>query len=178
MSSPPTKEEMQYASDVIHGKRKLDRYIILGSTIAGGIFGIAVGFSSAQANSEPLDIGFTFLCAVICAFTLGIVAALVMSALQTIIAICRAWLPARIIAIAACAVLAVKIVQKITFWIVLPSQAITDIVLGSLFLILAILIFNLGLRLIFIVYCMITGKDEEEIMIRSITAKTNKHNRQ
>lgn len=54
MSSPPTKEEMQYASDVIHGKRKLDRYIILGSTIAGGIFGIAVGFSSAQANSEPL----------------------------------------------------------------------------------------------------------------------------
>lgn len=178
MSSPPTKEELQYASDVIRGKRKLDRRIIVGTAIAGGILGVAIGFASAQANNKPLDIGFTLLCAAICAFTLGVIAALVMNALQTIIALCKAWMPARIIAIAACAVLVIRIFQKISFWVVFPSRAITDIALGCLFLILAILFLNLGLRLIFIVYCMITGKDEEEIMLRTITAKTNKRKKQ
>ena len=55
-NTPPTKDEIQYARDVIQGKRKWDARIIIGFAIFGALFGILVGFSSAQANNESLDI--------------------------------------------------------------------------------------------------------------------------
>ena len=48
-NTPPTKDEIQYARDVIQGKRKWDARIIIGFAIFGALFGILVGFSSAQA---------------------------------------------------------------------------------------------------------------------------------
>lgn len=47
-NTPPTKDEIQYARDVIQGKRKWDARIIIGFAIFGALFGILVGFSSAQ----------------------------------------------------------------------------------------------------------------------------------
>ena len=65
----------------------------------------------------------------------------------------------------------VQIAKKTTYWMIFPSQFVTDAVMGGLFLIFAVLFFMLGLRLLFILYCMITGKDEDEIMVRNIAAK-------
>ena len=174
---PPTKDEMQYASDVIHGKRKVDILVIAIAAITGALFGVIIGFSGAEANNEAPDPGFILLCAGICAFALGIIAMLIMAALRSILAVCKAWLPARIITIVACVVLVIQILRKLQFWFIFPSQVIMDIALGSLLLVFALLFFNLGLRLIFIIYCMITGKDEDEIMVRNISAKNNKNKR-
>lgn len=43
-NTPPTKDEIQYARDVIQGKRKWDARIIIGFAIFGALFGILVGF--------------------------------------------------------------------------------------------------------------------------------------
>lgn len=171
LNRPPTQDEMQYASDIIHGRRKWDVRIIVGFALLGAILGILVGFSSAQANNEPIDIGFTLICAGFCAAALGMAAALIMNAIRTIGAMCKAWLPARILTIAAGVLVLVQIAKKTTYWMIFPSQFVTDAVMGGLFLIFAVLFFMLGLRLLFILYCMITGKDEDEIMVRNIAAK-------
>lgn len=173
-NTPPTKDEIQYARDVIQGKRKWDARIIIGFAIFGALFGILVGFSSAQANNESLDIGFTLLCSGICAATLAIVSMLVLNSIRSIGALCKVWLPARILVGIACLLLVSRIVQKIAFWVFFPSEFIADVVLSVLFLIFYILLFNIGLRIFFALYCLITGKDEDEIMTRAIAAKTNK----
>lgn len=171
---PPTRDEMQYASDVIRGKRKLDAGIIIGTAFLGALMGIAIGFAGADASNEPPNASHIAISAGVCALTLGVIAALILGSIRSIMAVCKAWLPARIIAIVACFLLGVQILRKIAFWIILPSQALADLVLSCLILVFAILFFNLGLRLVFIVYCMITGQDEDEIMVRNISANNKK----
>ncbi|HJI80819.1 MAG TPA: hypothetical protein OIM20_03705 [Eggerthellaceae bacterium] len=43
--------------------------------------------------------------------------------------------------------------------------------MGTLALIFEILLFSIGLSIIFIVYCMFAKKDDEEILTKSIAAK-------
>lgn len=168
---PPTRDEMQYASDVVHGKRKLDSRIILGTAIAGAILGIAIGFANAEQNDGAIDLSFTLICMAVCAFSLGIIAALILAALRSIMAMCRAWMPARVLTIIACCAVGLDIIRKIVFWFFFPSAIISGIVMGTLALIFEILLFSIGLRIIFIVYCMFTKKDDEEILAKSIAAK-------
>ena len=92
LNRPPTQDEMQYASDILHGRRKWDVRIIVGFALLGVILGILVGFSSAQANNKPIDIGFTLICMGFFAAALGMAAALIMNAIRTIGAMCKAWL--------------------------------------------------------------------------------------
>ena len=92
LNRPPTQDEMQYASDILHGRRKWDVRIIVGFALLGAILGILVGFSNAQANNEPIDIGFTLICMGFCAAALGMAAALIMNAIRTIGAMCKAYL--------------------------------------------------------------------------------------
>ena len=87
---PPTRDEMQYASDLMRGKRKLDSQIILGTAIAGAIIGIAIGFANTEQNNGTIDLGFTLICMVVCTFSLGIIAALIIAALRSILAMRRA----------------------------------------------------------------------------------------
>ena len=108
------------------------------------------------------------------AAALAIVSMLVLNSIRSIGALCKVWLPARILVGIACLLLVSRIVQKIAFWVFFPSEFIADVVLSVLFLIFYILLFNIGLRIIFALYCLITGKDEDEIMTRAIAAKTNK----
>ena len=171
LNRPPTQDEMQYASDILHGRRKWDVRIIVGFALLGAILGILVGFSSAQANNKPIDIGFTLICKGILAAALGMDADLILNANRNIGAKCKDWLPTSILTIAAGILVLVQIAKKTTYWMIFPSQFVTDAVMGGLFLIFAVLFFMLGLRLLFILYCMITGKDEDEIMVRNIAAK-------
>lgn len=168
---PPTRDEKQYASDVMHGKRKIDSRIIIGSAIAGALLGIAVGFANAAQNDGAFDIGFTLICILACAFCLGIIAALILAAVRSIMALCSAWLPARIITIVVGALVALDFVKKAVFLILVPSSLLTDLAMSLLFLVFAVLIFSLILRAIFVFYCMVVGKDDEAIMTKSIAAK-------
>ena len=60
---PPTSDEMQYAGDVIHGKRRLDVVVYVIFALLGAAFGAAVGFAGTRANDQPFDLGFTLGCA-------------------------------------------------------------------------------------------------------------------
>ena len=169
---PPTSDEMQYAGDIIRGKLPFDVKVIIASTIAGAVFGIAVGISSASSQEAPLDLGFTAMTAVVCALTFAVIAILIMNSIRSIQAVYRIWLPARIIFWAAIAWLVLRWVKRLQFiFIVGPANAVSQIVLGTLGLIFFVLFLNIGIRLVFIVYCMVTGKDEDEIVTRSIAAQ-------
>lgn len=50
---PPTSDEMQYAGDVIRGKRRLDVVVYVIFALLGAAFGAAVGFAGTRANDQP-----------------------------------------------------------------------------------------------------------------------------
>ena len=167
--TPPTAEEMQYASDAIHGKRKRDLLIVLISAVIGAFFGLLIGFAGNEANDEPIDPIFILGCIGVVAFCFAVITLMILFALRSIVAVCRAWVPARILAIVAVVYLVVNFLGKVRFWFIFPSQIVMDVVMEALLLIFAILLLNYGLRLLFLLYCMVTGKDEERIMVEQIS---------
>ena len=169
---PPTSDEMQYAGDVLRGKRPFDVRVFIVCAVVGALAGIAIGISSSLAQEAPLDLGFTAMTAIACALTFAVIAMLIMNSIRSIQAVYRIWLPARIIFWAAIAWLVLRWVKRLQFiFIVGPANAVSQIVLGTLGLIFFVLFLNIGIRLAFIVYCMVTGKDEDEIVTRSIAAQ-------
>ena len=51
------------------------------------------------------------------------------------------------------------------------KQNLPDLVFWGMAIVLLFL--NLGIRLVFLVYCMATGRDEDEIVTRSISAESS-----
>lgn len=170
----PYKDEMQYASDMMHGRRKVDVLIIVAATLVGAGLGVAIGFAGNAANDEAPDAGFILGCVAIVAFAFAVITGLMLASLRTIVAICRAWLPARIIAIAVCALILFRLGRKIMFWMITPSNILADLAMGLMLLAFGILFLTLGLRLLFWIYCTATGKDDEEITARNIAARGKK----
>lgn len=106
MDSPhyPTKDEMQYMGDLMRGKRKRDLLVILAFTVAGAIFGAVIGFAGHAGESEPLDVGFILSCVGVVALTFAVITGMLLASLRSIVAICKAWIPARVIVGIVCAV--------------------------------------------------------------------------
>ena len=165
---PPTSDEMQYAGDVIRGKRRLDVVVY----VIFALLGAAVGFAGTRANDQPFDLGFTLGCAAGFGVAFFVFAILIMSSIRSLQAVCRVWLPARVIVAVAAAAFALRVLDTVRFVLIVgPTSIVQQIVLGGLGFIFALLFLNLGVRLVFLVYCMVTGRDEDEIVTRSISAE-------
>ena len=170
----PTSDEMQYAGDVIHGKRRLDVVVYVIFALLGAAFGAAVGFAGTRANDQPVDLGFTLGCAAGFGVAFFVFAILIMSSIRSLQAVCRVWLPARVIVAVAAAAFALRVLDTVKFVLIVgPASIIQQVVLGGLGFIFALLFLNLGVRLVFLVYCMATGRDEDEIVTRSISAESS-----
>lgn len=168
---PPTRDEMQYAGDIIRGKRPVDVGIIVAVAILGAILGIAVGVAGAMASDDSIDPGFIALCAVFFAAVFAIIAGLILSSVRSMKAVCEAWVPARVIVAVAGFLILVWAAQNLSFAFMMDrSSLVSRLVMDALAFVFAVLFLNLGIRLIFIVYCMITGRDEDEIVTRNISA--------
>lgn len=170
----PYKDETQYASDMLHGRRKVDVIIIVAATLVGAGLGVAIGFAGNAANDEAPDAGFILGCAAIVAFAFAVITGLMLASLHTIVAICKAWLPARIITGVVCVLELLNLGETVLIWTIDPSRILMDSAKGLLLLAFGILFLTLGLRLVFWIYCTATGKDDEEITVREITAKGKK----
>lgn len=170
----PTSDEMQYAGDVIHGKRRLDVVVYVIFALLGAAFGAAVGFAGTRANDQPVDLGFTLGCAAGFGVAFFVFAILIMSSIRSLQAVCRVWLPARVIVAVAVAAFVLRVLDTVKFVLIVgPTSIIRQVVLGGLGFIFALLFLNLGVRLVFLVYCMATGRDEDEIVTRSISAESS-----
>lgn len=168
---PPTQDEMQYAGDAIRGKRKLDALIMAGAALVGAILGVAIGFAGSAAESKPVDVGFIALCAGICAAMLLVVAILVLFALRSLKAVCKVWVPARVVVAVAAVLIAHHVYGDIRFALIMQAGSLAaQLAKTAMMLIFAVLFLYLGVCLLFILYCMVTGKDEDEIMTRAISA--------
>ncbi len=170
----PYKDETQYASDMLSGKRKIDVIIIVVATLVGAALGVAIGFAGADANNEAPKAEFILGCAAIIAFAFAVITGLMLASLRTIIAICKAWVPARFIVGAVCVLEVLNIGEKAMIWMLDPSRILMDSAMGLMLLAFGILFLTLGLRLVFWIYCAATGKDDEEITAREIAAKDGK----
>ena len=169
---PPTSDEMQYAGDVIRGKRRLDVVVYVIFALLGVAFGAAVGVAGTRANDQPVDLGFTLGCAAGFGAAFIVFAILIMSSIRSLQAVCRVWLPARVIVAIAATALALRVLDTVKFVLIVgPTSIIQQAVMGGLGFMFALLFLNLGVRLAFIVYCMATGRDEDEIVTRSISAE-------
>ncbi len=170
----PTSDEMQYAGDVIHGKRRLDVVVYVIFALLGAAFGAAVGFAGTRANDQPVDLGFTLGCAAGFSVAFFVFAILIMCSIRSLQAVCRVWLPARAIVAVAVAAFALRVLDTVKFVLIVgPTSIIQQVVMGGLGFIFALLFLNLGVRLVFLVYCMATGRDEDEIVTRSISAESS-----
>ena len=168
---PPTSDEMQYAGDVIRGRRPLDVVVYAVFALLGTAFGAAIGAASAQANDQPVDLGFTLGCAAGIGVAFIVFAILIMSSIRSLQAVCRVWLPARVIVAVAAAAFALRVLDTVRFVLIVGTTSIIQqVVMGGLGFIFALLFLNLGVRLVFLIYCMATGRDEDEIVTRSISA--------
>ena len=168
---PPTRDEMQYADDIIRGKRPVDVWIIVAAAILGAILGIAVGVAGTMANDKPIDPGFVAMCAAFIAVAFAVIAGLILASVRSMKAVCEAWLPARVIVAVAGVLILLWIAQNVSFALMMDrSSLVSRLAMDVLALVFAVLFLNLGIRLIFIVYCMITGRDEDEIVTRNISA--------
>lgn len=175
---PPTSDEMQYAGDVIRGKRRLDVVVYVIFALLGAVFGAAVGAAGTQANDQPLDLGFTLGCAAGFCVAFIVFAILIMSSIRSLQAVCRVWLPARVIVAVAAGAFALRVLDTVKFVLIVgPTSIIQQVVTGGLGFMFALLLLNLGVRLVFLVYCMATGRDEDEIVTRSISADAEPANK-
>ena len=139
--------------------------------LLGAAFGAAIGAASAQANDQPVDLGFTLGCAAGIGVAFIVFAILIMSSIRSLQAVCRVWLPARVIVAVAAAAFALRVLDTVRFVLIVGTTSIIQqVVMGGLGFIFALLFLNLGVRLVFLIYCMATGRDEDEIVTRSISA--------
>lgn len=166
----PREEEMQYTRDVLHGKRKIDLIVIACFAAVGLVFGILIGYAGTVGQGKSLDVGLMLLSAALVAACLAAVAGLMIVTVRSIIAMCKAWVGAKILTGIVCLYLLWRVFGYVQFAIIVPSMALTRGVLGLMGLIFFLLIYNLVLRLIFFVYCKITGKDDDHLIARNIAA--------
>lgn len=171
---PPYKDEVQYMGDMLHGRRKVDALIIVAATFVGAVLGVVIGFAGNAANDEAPDAGFILGCAAMVAVAFAVITGLMLASLRTIVAICKAWLPARIITGVVCVLELFNIAKRTIVWMIDPSRILMDVAMGLMLLAFGILFLLLGLRLLFGIYCMATGKDDEEITARNIAAQGKK----
>lgn len=174
---PPTSDEMQYAGDIIRGKRSRDVLIIVASTILGAIFGVIIGFSGAAANDEPINPTFVLTCLGIVAVTFAIVAAMVLFSYRSLKATCEAWTPARVIVAIVGIIIAYRLFNNVRLSLFMGDTIQQIVIVNAMGLVFALLLLNLGIRFLFIIYCMITGHDEDEIITRNISASHEKERR-
>lgn len=169
-SQPPRQEEIQYARDIIHGRHRVDLAVMLGATLIGAAFGVMV-YVTQDLPELPFDILRLLLYVVICGGCLAVVAGLILASIRTIGAICEAWKPGRVVTIAAGAFAALNFLRNVPFWAMFPSHALAGIVSQGIFLIITLLLFTLGLRLVFSIRCAVKGVDDERVVARHIAAK-------
>ena len=134
----------------------------------------AIALAGSSASDEAPDPMFILSCIGIVAFAFAVITGLMLASLRTIAAICRAWIPARIIVGIVCVLELLNILQSVTIWLWDPSRILMDVTLDLLGLAFGILFLLLGLRVLFWIYCMITGKDDEAITAREIAANDRK----
>lgn len=166
----PREEEMQYTRDVLHGKREKDLIAIVVFAVVGFILGIVIGYAGTVGMGKPLDIGTLLLSAVLVAACLAVVAGLMIVTVRSIIAMCRAWVVARVLTALACLYILWRVFQYVQFATAVPYLALSHGVMGAMGLIFFVLIFNPVLRLVFFVYCKVTGKDDDYLISRNIAA--------
>lgn len=175
INRPPTKDEIQYAKDLIHGRHKIDVILIIGSAIFGGVLGIAIATANALSDHKPFDPIFCLICIVACGACLAVVTGLVVASLRAIVNLCRTWKPALILTLVAAAIAALQLLQALAFSALFPSyNSVPHFAMLIMACVFALLILNPILRLIFLVYCTITGKDDEEILARNIAAQAHR----
>lgn len=167
---PPTADEMQYAGDVIRGKRSLDVRIIIAFTVLGALCGIVIGFAGAAAHNEPVDPAFVATCLGLVAITFAVIAAMALYSYRSLKAVCEAWLPARLIVAVVGIFAAYRIIGNVRLSLIMGTTIQQIIVVNAMGLVFALLFLNLGIRFIFNLYCMATGRDEDEIVTRNISA--------
>ncbi len=169
---PPTKDEVQYARDVIRGRRPVDLCVIVGSAVLGAALGVPIAIGGL--SSEGLDMHpalFVLTCVLVCAACLAVIAGLILSSVRSIRAMCAAWLPARVIAVVACVYLGASVLDSVSFALVVgPGSVVPQLVMKALFLVFFVPMVNAVTRVAFVVWCMVTGRDDEEIIARNIAA--------
>lgn len=168
--SRPTADETRYASDLLHGKRNKDLIVIAASAIVGFVCGIVIGFAGSAANEEAPDLALILSCAAPCAFAFAIITGLMLASLRTIVAICTVWMPARVIVGIVCALELLNVGRALSFWLLDPSRILIGLITGALGLMFGILFLTLGLRILFGIYGMVTGKDDEALTAQAIAA--------
>lgn len=177
-ASPPRKDEVQYIRDLARGRRKIDASVIVAFGVAGALIGIPVGIAGSSADGGSVDPAFIVVSAAVCGLTLAVIAGVVLASVRSIAALCRAWLPARAIVGIACAFLLLRVVQRVQLIAIAGiGNAVPSLVLNLLWLVFGVLLLNLGMRLVFSVYCMVRGRDDEEIVARGIAADDDREKR-
>ena len=91
---PPRKEEIQYVSDLVHGRHRKDAVAIVAAVVVGSLFGLAIVASSIASGNENVDLVFIVACVVVCAAAVAVIVGLIMASVRTIVAVCRVWKPA------------------------------------------------------------------------------------
>lgn len=172
---PPRKEEIQYVSDLVHGRHHKDAVALVAAVVVGSLFGLAIVASSIASGNEDVDLVFIVACVAVCAATVAVIVGLIMASVRTIVAVCRVWKPARVITGVAVVYAVLRLARRIPIWLIIPSQIIMDVVLGFVMGTLILLLFTILLRFIFFIRCNIKGVDDEEIVAANISATPRGH---
>lgn len=172
---PPRKEEIQYVSDLVHGRHHKDAVALVAAVVVGSLFGLAIVAASIASGNEDVDLVFIVACVAVCAATVAVIVGLIMASVRTIVAVCRVWKPARVITGVAVAYAVLRLARRIPIWLIIPSQIIMDVVLGFVMGTLILLLFTILLRFIFFIRCNIKGVDDEEIVAANISATPRGH---
>lgn len=171
---PPRQEEVQYAKDIIGGKRRFDTRVIIAATVAGALMGVAIGIAGNRDN-ESFDLVLLVACIGAVAFCFFIISLLILASIRTIKAVCSAWFPGKVITIISGALYAANLLKSIPMRIIVPSTFIPGLAMTLLGLIFLLLLYTVGLRFIFFIYCLATGKDDEKITADHIAAQNDQH---
>ncbi len=167
---PPRKEEIQYVSDLVHGRHHKDAVALVAAAAVGMLFGLAVVTSSIASGNRNVDLVFIVACVAVCTAAVAVIVGLIMVSVRTIVAVCRVWKPARAITGIAVAYAVLRLARRIPIWLIIPSQIIMDVVLGFVMGTLTLLLFTILLRFIFFIRCNIKGVDDEELVAANISA--------
>ena len=167
---PPRKEEIQYVSDLVHGRHHKDAIALVAAAAGGMLFGLRVLTSRNASGNRNSALVFIVACVAVCAAAVAVIVGLIMVSVRTIVAVCRVWKPARAITGIAVAYAVLRLARRIPIWLIIPSQIIMDAVLGFVMGTLTLLLFTILLRFIFFIRCNIKGVDDEELVAANISA--------
>ena len=130
-----------------------------------------IGVSGSQANNEPLDFGAMASSVAFVALCFFFITWLVLFAFNSLKAICKAWLPGLIIVVVAGSYILYRAIRYLWFGIMIGSLApVGYVILTAAGLVFAFICLNVGVRLVFYVYCMVSGKDSDEVLRQATSA--------